>query len=197
MIRSPLVCPISVGREAPLRQLVERLERAASGHGTVLFLGGNAGVGKSRTVRELRREAASRGVRIIEGRCSSAESSVPYAPLMDALRFRISRGEGAAIAKMLGPLRELLEPLFPQLKGGPRSDAHRMPEPFELIYGTFARLVAEDPMLLILEDIHWADQTTLELLHHLTHRAASLKILVLATYRSDELHSSHPLRRLL
>ncbi|MEX2109566.1 MAG: AAA family ATPase [Gemmatimonadaceae bacterium] len=197
MIRSPLVCPISVGREAPLRQLVERLEWAAAGRGTVLLLGGNAGVGKSRTVRELRREATMRGVRIIEGRCSSAESSVPYAPLMDALRFRISRGEGAEIAKMLGPLRELLEPLFPQLKGGPRSDAKRTPEPFELIYGTFARLVAEDPMLLILEDIHWADQTTLELLHQLTHRAASLKILVVATYRSDELHSSHPLRRLL
>jgi DNA-binding NarL/FixJ family response regulator/tetratricopeptide (TPR) repeat protein len=197
MIRSPLVCPISVGREAPLRQLVERLEWAASGRGTVLLLGGNAGVGKSRTVRELKREATMRGVRIIEGRCSGAESSVPYAPLMDALRFRISRGEGAAVAKMLGPLRELLEPLFPQLKGGPRSDAHRTPEPFELIYGTFARLVAEDPMLLILEDIHWADQTTLELLHQLTHRAASLKILVVATYRSDELHSSHPLRRLL
>ena len=197
MIRSPLVCPISVGREAPLRQLVERLEWATSGRGTVLFLGGNAGVGKSRAVRELKREATSRRVRVIEGRCSSAESSVPYAPLMDALRFRISRGEGAAIAAMLGPLREMLEPLFPQLKGGPRSNAQRTPEPFELIYGMFARLVAEDPLLLILEDIHWADQTTLELLHQLTHRAASLKILVVATYRSDELQSSHPLRRML
>jgi DNA-binding CsgD family transcriptional regulator/tetratricopeptide (TPR) repeat protein len=197
MIRSPLVCPISVGREAPLRQLVERLEWATTGRGTVLLLGGNAGVGKSRTARELKREATVRGVRVIEGRCSSAESSVPYAPLMDALRFRISRGEGATIATMLGPLREILEPLFPQLKGGPRSDAPRTPEPFELIYGMFARMVAEDPLLLILEDIHWADQTTLELLHQLTHRAGSLKLLVVATYRSDELHSGHPLRRLL
>jgi DNA-binding CsgD family transcriptional regulator/tetratricopeptide (TPR) repeat protein len=197
MIRSPLVCPVSVGREAPLRQLVERLESATSGRGTVLLLGGNAGVGKSRTVRELKREATTRGVRVIEGRCSSAESSVPYAPLMDALRFRIARGEGAAIATMLGPLREILEPLFPQLKGGPRNNTKRTHEPFELIYGMFARLVADDPLLLILEDIHWADQTTLELLHQLTHRAASLKILVVATYRSDELHSSHPLRRLL
>src|SRR5688500_8441533 len=155
MIRSPLVCPISVGREAPLRQLVERLERAASGHGTVLFLGGNAGVGKSRTVRELRREAAARGVRIIEGRCSSAESSVPYAPLMDALRFRIARGEGPTAAKMLGPLRELLEPLFPQLKGGPRGDARRTPEPFERVHGMGARLGAGDPLTPDTRDLHW------------------------------------------
>jgi DNA-binding CsgD family transcriptional regulator/tetratricopeptide (TPR) repeat protein len=197
MIRSPLVCPISVGREAPVRQLVERLEWAAGGRGTVLLLGGDAGVGKSRTARELKREATMRGVRVIEGRCSSAESSVPYAPLMDALRFRISRGEGTAIAEMLGPLREMLEPLFPQLKGGPRTDVHRTPEPFELIYGMFARMVADDPLLLILEDIHWADQTTLELLHQLAHRAGTLRLLVVATYRSDEIHSSHPLRRLL
>jgi DNA-binding CsgD family transcriptional regulator/tetratricopeptide (TPR) repeat protein len=196
MIRSPLVCPISVGREAPLRQLIERLESAASGRGTVLLLGGDAGVGKSRTVRELKREATTRGVRVIEGRCSSAESSVPYAPLMDALRFRISRGEGAAVAQTLGPLREFLEPLFPQLRGGPRNDAQRPPEPFELIYGMFARMAAEDPLLLIFEDIHWADQTTLELLHQLAHRAGSLKILLVATYRSDEVHASHPLRRL-
>jgi DNA-binding NarL/FixJ family response regulator/tetratricopeptide (TPR) repeat protein len=186
-----------VGREAPLRQLLERLEWAASGRGTVLLLGGDAGVGKSRTVRELKREATMRGVRIIEGRCSSAESSVPYAPLMDALRFRISRGEGAAVAEMLGPLREFLEPLFPQLKGGPPAKALRAPEPFQLIYGVLARMVADDPMLLILEDIHWADQTTLELLHQLAQRAAPLKILLVATYRSDELHSGHPLRRLL
>jgi DNA-binding CsgD family transcriptional regulator/tetratricopeptide (TPR) repeat protein len=116
---------------------------------------------------------------------------------MDALRFRISRGEGAAIAEMLGPLREILEPLFPQLKGAPRGDAHHTPEPFEHIYEMFARMVANGPLLLILEDIHWADQTTLELLHQLTHRAASLRLLVVATYRSDELHSNHPLRRLL
>ncbi len=197
MIRSPLVCPISVGREAPLRQLVERLEWAASGRGTVLLLGGNAGVGKSRIVRELKHEATARRVRVIEGRCSSAESSVPYAPLMDALRFRISRGEGETVAKMLGPLREILEPLFPQLKGGPRSDTRRPPEPFGAIYGMFARLTAEDPMLLVLEDIHWADQTTLELLHRLAHYAVSLKFLLVATYRSDELHSSHPVRRML
>src|SRR5688500_10645474 len=89
MIRSPVACPGSPGRAAPLRALLDKLERAEAGEGTVLLLGGDAGVGKSRLVRELKHEATVREVRVIEGRCSSTEYSVPYAPLMDALRFRI------------------------------------------------------------------------------------------------------------
>src|SRR5687767_7917496 len=201
MIRSPVVCPSSPGRAAPLRALLDKLERAEAGVGTVLLLGGDAGVGKSRLVRELKHEATVREVRVIEGRCSSTESSVPYAPLMDALRFRISRGEGEAVAKMLGPLRAILAPLFPQLEGQPgsgdQSSEKERERPFELIFRVLERLAADDPMLLILEDVHWADQTSLELLHHLAHRATSLRMLLVATYRSDDLHAAHPLRKLL
>jgi predicted ATPase len=75
MVPSLLVYPALVGREVPLRALVDRLERAAGGEGSVLLLGGDAGVGKTRIVRELKREATAKGVRVIEGRCSSAESS--------------------------------------------------------------------------------------------------------------------------
>ena len=117
MIRSPLLCPNSIGREAPLQDLLERLDGAISGTGSVVLIGGDAGVGKSRLIRDLKHEAASRPVRVIEGRCTSTESSVPYAPLMNALRFRIEKGEGQAIAQMLGPLRAVLAPIFPQLEG--------------------------------------------------------------------------------
>ena len=198
MIRSPL-CPNSIGREAPLQALLERLDRAIGGTGSLVLIGGDAGVGKSRLIRDLKHEAASRPVRMIEGRCTSTESSVPYAPLMNALRFRIEKGEGEAIAQMLGPLRAVLAPIFPQLEGsGAESSIDRDRErPFELIFAVLERLAAEEPMLLVLEDVHWADQTSLELLHHLAHRAPSLRMLILATYRSDELHAAHPLRRLL
>ena len=197
MVQSPLVCPVLVGREAPLRELVDRLERAATGEGRVLLLGGDAGVGKSRIVRELKCEATARAVRVIEGRCSTAESSVPYAPLMDALRFRIARGEGEVAARMLGPLRGILAPLFPQLGESAREPEWSPQRPFELIYSVLERLVADEPALLVFEDIHWADPTSLELLHHLAHRATSLRLLLVATYRSDELHTTHPLKRLL
>src|SRR5690349_1303950 len=200
MIQSTLSCPTSVGREAPLLSLLERLDRAAAGEGRVLLLGGDAGVGKSRLVRELKNEANTRQVRIIEGRCSSTESSVPYAPLMDALRFRIAKGEGEEVAKMLGPLRSVLAPLFPQLENASdtgETAERRRDRPFELIFRVLERLASDEPMLLILEDVHWADQTSLELLHHLAHRATSFKMLVVATYRSDELHSGHPVRKLL
>ena len=109
-MRSPLICPTSVGREEPLQSLLERLERAALGEGRVLLLGGDAGVGKSRLVRDLKNEATMRQVRVIEGRCSSTESSVPYAPLMDALRFRIAKGEGEAVVRGIFPNATIVRP---------------------------------------------------------------------------------------
>src|SRR4051794_7701743 len=115
MIRTPLPCPTSIGRQAELDSLLDRLDRTIAGSGALILLGGDAGVGKSTLVRELKREATAREIRVIEGRCSSTESSVPYAPLMDALRFRISKGEGKEVAEVLGPLREVLAPIFPQL----------------------------------------------------------------------------------
>ena len=201
MIRTPLACPNSIGREASLQALLERLDQAVAGSGSVVLLGGDAGVGKTRVVRELKHELSPRQVRVIEGRCTSTESSVPYAPLMNALRFRIEKGEGEAVAQMLGPLRAVLAPIFPQLEGrapSPEQLAERERErPFEVIFSVLERLAAEEPMLLVLEDVHWADQTSLELLHHLAHRAPSFPMMILATYRSDELHAAHPLRRLL
>ncbi|HVF40749.1 MAG TPA: AAA family ATPase [Gemmatimonadaceae bacterium] len=201
MIRSTAVCPVSVGREEAIRALNQRLDRAVAGDGSFLLISGNAGVGKSRLVKELKREAAIRGVRVIEGRCSSTESSVPYAPLMDALRFRIERGEGEEAAKVLGPLRSILAPIFPQLDKNTEPQArpsdHHSDRPFELIFSVLARLAQQEPMLLVLEDLHWADPTSLEVLHHLAHRAPQLPLLVVATYRSDEIHALHPLRRLL
>lgn len=199
MTRSPLSCPTSVGREAPLSALVSLVDRAIDGSGAVVLVGGDAGIGKSRLLRDLKQQAATREVRVIEGRCSSTESSVPYAPLMNALRFRIAKGEGEAVAEMLGPLRAVLAPIFPQLPDNPavaepRSDRER---PFELIFTVLERLAADEPMLLVLEDVHWADPTSLELLHHLAHRAPAFRMLVVATYRTDELHAAHPLRRLL
>lgn len=201
MIRSPLVCSRSIGRDAPLGALVDHLERVISGMGAVVLVGGDAGVGKSRLVHDLKQQAATRQVRVIEGRCTSTESSVPYAPLMNALRFRIAKGEGEAAAEMLGPLRAILAPIFPQLTDAVSIGETRKvadgDRPFAMIFAVLERLASAEPMLLVLEDVHWADQTSLEMLHHLAHQAASFRMLVVATYRTDELHAADPLRRLI
>ena len=111
-------------------------------------MGGDAGVGKSRLVRDLKQEATARHIRVIEGRCSSTESSVPYAPFMDALRFRIARGEGEEVAKALGPLRAILAPIFPQLEGASAAADHATDRdrerPYALIFGVLERLASDD-----------------------------------------------------
>lgn len=184
-----------------LRALLERVDTAAIGTGSLLLIGGSAGVGKSRLINDMKRELSTRRIRTIEGRCSSTESSVPYAPFMDALRFRIAKGDGEAAAHVLGPLRTILSSNFPELEANsPQLDPaleNEKDKPFEMIFGVLSRLSADEPLLLVLEDIHWADQTSLELIHRLAHRLSSLKMLLIATYRSDELHATHPLRRLL
>lgn len=198
MTRRAVVASSVAGRREARRQLAAHLERAIAGEGAVLLLGGDAGVGKSRLVRDLKGAAVRKGARVVEGRCSEAESSVPYGPLMDALRFRIARGEGDAVARVLGPLARLLAPHFPQLDTGALPSPRRTPErPFDPIYGVLERLCADAPLLLVLEDVHWADPTSLEMLHQLASRATPLSLLLVATYRSDELHNEHPLRRLL
>lgn len=199
LVRVSLSSSVTVGRDDPLNLLRDRLDKAIGGQGRVLLLGGDAGIGKSRLVHDLKQDAATRELRIIEGRCSSTESSVPYAPLMDALRFRISRGESVQVGEVLGPLRAVLAPIFPQLEAEASSSEQpgERERPFDLIFRVLERLAAQEPMLLILEDVHWADPTSLELLHHLAHRAPSLSMLIIATYRSDELHAAHPLRKLL
>lgn len=193
-------CPVLVGRGAELRALAELLESAARGSGETVLLGGDAGVGKTRLCRELKREATSRGLRVVEGRCSSAEASVPYAPFLDALRFRLARGEGVVAARVLGPLAGRLAPLLPDLPpeaelaaSGPAPGDR----PLEAIHQAFRRLTGLGPLLLVLEDIHWADPTSCDLLHFLSRRIAGDPLLILATYRGDELHGGHPVRRLV
>lgn len=199
-IRAPSGCPALVGRAEELRALVPLLESAAAGAGATVLIGGEAGVGKSRLARELKREAAARQMRVIEGRCSSTRASAAYGPFLDAIGFRLARGEQQAAAGTLAPILAYLTPLFPELGRGtaPASEVPVSQErAFEVIAMVFHRLAGLGPLLLVLEDLHWADPTSLELLQYLTRRIATVPILVLGTYRSDEMPARHGMRRLL
>lgn len=205
MLTHQVVCPVMVGRQAELDALVALVERAAGERrGRTVFVTGDAGVGKSRLCRELKQHAVARGVRALEGRCTSADSSPPYGPFLDALRFRLAKGEADVAARVLGPVASHLAPLLPELRppGAPAESARdALPAPservFEAVAKVFERLAELGPILLILEDFQFADSTSRELLRFIARRVQTLPVVIVATCRSDELPPRHPVRRLI
>ncbi|MGQ0714925.1 MAG: helix-turn-helix transcriptional regulator [Gemmatimonadaceae bacterium] len=203
MLTHQLSCPLLIGREAELEALGALLERVVAGQGQMVFVTGDAGIGKSRLCRDLRQRAADRGLRVLVGRCG-AQSALPYGPFMDALRFRLAKGEREEAARVLGPLASRLARLLPELRREADSRASDPDEfapppthPFESIFEAFERLAELGPFVLVLEDLQYADATSRELLHFLAHRIQTLPLMIVGTARSDELHTRHPLRRLI
>src|SRR5687768_6718652 len=187
-----------IGRREERDTLEGLLKGAAAGRGAMTLVGGDAGVGKTALVRHLKMVAARQNMRVIEGRCSAAEMGVPYAPFMDALRFRIAKGESDAATQVLQPIIAHVAPLFTGLESGEDvAPATAMAAPFDPIFGTLYRLSALGPILFIVEDIHWADATSRDLLHYIARRIGALPMLFLATYRSDELHHPGGVQRLV
>jgi class 3 adenylate cyclase len=196
VIRSAL-CPVLVQRQDELASLEEALLAARRGEGRFVVVAGEAGIGKSRLARELSAQARRLGCGVLWGGCSEAEISLPYLPFIEAIgNFRDAEGLDA-VAERLGPSRGPLGQLFPQLSGD--NAIERAADPaqgklrlFEAIVSLLALAADERTMLLVIEDVHWADDSTLELLGHLARRLTALPVLVLVTYRSDELHRRHP-----
>jgi DNA-binding CsgD family transcriptional regulator len=199
MLRTQLVSPALVGRHEELKALETLLTAAQNGRGAMALVGGDAGVGKTRLCRELKTIAALRQVRVIEGRSSAAETVVPYGPFMDALRFRLARGEGDAAAQVLQPILSHVAPLFAALSENSATESAptATAAPFEPIFSVLSRLGALGPVLFILEDIHWADATSRDLLHYIARRVNGLPMLVVVTYRTDEVHGGHPAHSLV
>lgn len=198
MLHDPAT-PGFVGRAAELEALTPLLTRARAGQGGAAVIGGDAGVGKSRLCRELKAVAVSEQMRVIEGRCSPAEASIPFAPFIDALRFRLARGEGAAAANVLQPILAHVAPLFQDL-ANPDELAGRSADPtatpFDRILGVLRRLTSLGPVLFTVEDLHWSDPTSRDLIHYVVRRIASLPMVMLLTYRTDEVPAGHPLHRM-
>jgi len=193
-----------VGRGTELERLDAALDRAVAGEAAVALVGGEAGVGKTRLVAESAERARAAGARVLSGACIQVgEESLPYAPISDALRPLLRELDPAALDELVGPRRAELARLLPEL-GRPRmleedgQDGRSVQaQLFELVLGLLERLAARAPLLLILEDLHWADRSSLELLAFLAHGLGDAPVALLATYRSDELHRRHRLRPLL
>ena len=196
MALSRVLCPTLVGRDHELSQLEDALLAALRGDGGVVIVGGEAGMGKTRLVRTLANRAERLGVEVLSGVCSEAEISLPYLPFLEAAGNHLASTDIATLRERLGPAAEELAQLFPQLgranpqPGDPTQAKMRLFESILLLLRDAARSKA---VLLILEDLQWADPATRELLDYASRRLRATNVLILATYRSDELHRKHPL----
>src|SRR5215217_288297 len=191
------LCPVLVQRDDQLETLESALMSAHRGEGRLAVLSGEAGIGKTRLADELARLARQLGWAVLWGTCSEAELSLPYLPFVEALGNYLDGQDTAAVASRLGPTRRELSQLFPQLADGtgpaqPGDTEQAKLRLFEAIVCLLAIPADDQGMLLVVEDVHWADASTRELLDHLARRISGLRALVLITYRSDELHRRHP-----
>jgi ATP/maltotriose-dependent transcriptional regulator MalT len=185
-----------VGREAEFAALRDELKRARAGEPAAMLVGGEAGVGKTRLVEEFIGYAKAEGAQVLTGQCLElGEEGPPFAPFAAALRDLLRRAGPAAFAGHEQEFARLLPELGPV---GPEAvvDAQRG-SLFELVAGLFTRLAADRPLVFVIEDLHWADRSTRDLIAFLVRSARTARTLLLSTYRSDELHRGHPLRPFL
>ncbi|HEY9286691.1 MAG TPA: AAA family ATPase, partial [Candidatus Dormibacteraeota bacterium] len=194
------LCPVLIGRDAELSLLEDALVAAHRGDGQAVLIAGDAGVGKTRLVNELKMRARRAGILVLSGSTSEAEMALPYLPFVEAIGNYLAGVDLEPIRLELGPgtCRQLSQ-ILPQFElqtslidpGEPNQAKVRL---YEAMLALLRALAARQGMLLVLEDLHWADASSRELLEYIVRRIRRrTRILVLATYRSDEVNRRHPL----
>lgn len=195
-----IVCPIVVGRESEQARFAEVLARSAAGRGEAVVLSGEAGVGKSAFVRAAIAAAGEAGFRVLYGATLESDGGLPYAPFVAAVRSGFRGIARERLGRVLAQAAPDLAQLFPELGKAQRADSasaaeqHRLSVAFLGLFSTFAR---EAPVLVIAEDLHWADEASLGLFHYLARELRDSRVALLGTYRSDEMHRRHPFLRAL
>src|SRR5215207_128065 len=182
-----------VGRAEPLRLLGVLLDAVARSQPQLLLVTGEPGVGKTRLLGELERRAGERGMLLLHGECVDfGGAELPYAPFVGALR------DVPAGRSLDDDRRGALAGLFPRLGGTTRAgDAFGQARLFELLLELLGELAARAPILLALEDVHWADRSSRDVLAFLARNLTRERVAVALTCRTGELPAEHPLRRLL
>ncbi|MER7724306.1 AAA family ATPase [Streptomyces sp. NPDC096323] len=199
-VQTRSVSPVFVGRAAELTALTDALARADGGsEPQALLVGGEAGVGKTRLVEEFLAVAVRRAAVVAVGGCVEiGADGLPYAPFSTALRAlhrTLPEEMAAACAGQEGELARLLPELGEA--GRDAADEHGTARLFELTARLLERISADRTVVLVLEDLHWADSSTRHLLAYLFRTLRNGRLVVIGTYRADDIHRRHPLRPLL
>lgn len=213
LLTQPVLCPTIVGRRQRLEALDIALREACQSSGRVALLSGEAGIGKSRLAHAARAMAEQREMIVLQGACFEITQPVSYAPLLDLLGGPLDPSTPASLAREIEANTRALIPFLPELAYSlpgsfagaeasettptltaldPASARHRL---FRALARYFTILAERRPLLLIVEDLHWGDEGSLEFLLSLARQVATRPILLLLTHRSDEMAPA--LQRLL
>ena len=182
------LCPIRVGREEEVVALTDVARRRAT-----TMIAGSAGVGKSRLAAEAMRVAGEQGLVVMVGNCS-LDQSVPYAPFVSAIRRRTRTMSSEQLAELFSGASRFAAVLLPETAPSDVSLTSLSPDDlFAALWQLLHRLAGESGCLLLIEDLHWADPDSLRLFSYLASEIDDLNVWMVATYRPDELHRTHPL----
>src|SRR2546423_803078 len=190
------VCPVLIGREASLASFERVFEQVKSGQGQTILVSGEAGIGKSRLVAEARARVEREQAHFLQGHCFEQDRSLPFAPLLDLLRTLLLSGSRTETLRSLAPVAPELIKLLPDLTLwlpevtptpalSPEQEKRRL---FVALTSFVLGQAEQRPLVLTIEDLHWSDDTSLEFLLYLTRHLRSRPLLLLLTYRSEEVH---------
>jgi DNA-binding SARP family transcriptional activator len=205
---APLRWPgsVFVGRERELAVLLSALEDALSGRGRLLLVGGEPGIGKSRLAEELASRVVDSRAQVLWGRCWEAGGAPPYWPWVQAIRACVRHSSPDQLRAELGPGAAEIVDLVPEVRqrlpdvgepsalADPQQDRFRL---FDSITSFFKNVSRSRPLLLVLDDLNWADKGSLLLLEFVTRELADTHMLLIGTYRDIELTRRHPLSQTL
>ncbi len=200
-VNRPILCPKIIGRTPEFAALSLLVKQAKGGQGHLALIAGEAGIGKSRLVSELKALAVDQEFLVVQGACFPKDLTYPYAPLLDLLRSLVASNPKASLTAAIEALAHDIFPLLPELvpdqtipipRLEPEQEKRRL---FSVLTTFFLHLSLQVPVLLVIEDLHWSDDTSLDFLHSLARHCVSQPLLLLVTYRHEEVHP--PLRNWL
>src|SRR5439155_3510835 len=199
----PLSEQVLVGRQRELTALWSRFEQTTAGRLHVTLVAGEPGIGKTRLLHEVAGRAEQGGGLVLRGGASEAEGMPPYLPFLEALGSYIRTAPLEQLRAQADPIAPILATILPELplRLGELTPSYSLPPEqarlrlYEAVGLFLSRIAHSCPLLLILDDLHWADTATLDLLCYVAQHQVISRLCILGAYRSDELTSCPALER--